>query len=215
MGCGDSSRPLEKVQIKRDKVNVLFILGGPASGKGTLCDKIKTEFNYTHKSSGDILRAIVSKQEHPQWKELKEKMDKGEFVSSVELMGFIKEEFKSLKGEKVLLDGFPRNKENLDEWNKSIRDEVNELGLVYLDCPKDIMQERSKTRAKEMAERGEAARGDDNEDTMLTRINNFFKDTVPIVKEYGKSGNVIKINAQQSKDAVFGDFSKQANEIGL
>ena len=32
------------------------MLGGPASGKGTQCEKMVEEFGYTHISTGDLMR---------------------------------------------------------------------------------------------------------------------------------------------------------------
>ena len=40
---------------------ITFVLGGPASGKGTQCAKLVEEFGYTHISTGDLFRAEVSK----------------------------------------------------------------------------------------------------------------------------------------------------------
>ena len=40
---------------------VVFVTGGPGSGKGTQCEKIVSTFNFTHLSSGDLLRAKVRK----------------------------------------------------------------------------------------------------------------------------------------------------------
>jgi adenylate kinase family enzyme len=40
---------------------VTFVLGGPASGKGTQCEKIVEEFGYTHISTGDLMRAEMAK----------------------------------------------------------------------------------------------------------------------------------------------------------
>jgi adenylate kinase family enzyme len=34
--------------------------GGPGTGKGTQCTRIAKEFNYSHLSTGDILRAEVA-----------------------------------------------------------------------------------------------------------------------------------------------------------
>ncbi len=36
---------------------VIFILGGPGSGKGTQCQKIHHTFGFHHLSAGDLLRA--------------------------------------------------------------------------------------------------------------------------------------------------------------
>ena len=43
------------------KVPIIWILGGPGSGKGTQCAKMVQEFGFTHISSGDLLRKEVSK----------------------------------------------------------------------------------------------------------------------------------------------------------
>jgi len=40
---------------------ITFVLGGPASGKGTQCDKIVEEFGFTHISVGDLMREEVQK----------------------------------------------------------------------------------------------------------------------------------------------------------
>ena len=40
---------------------ITFVLGGPASGKGTQCEKLIEEFGYTHISTGDLMRMEMSK----------------------------------------------------------------------------------------------------------------------------------------------------------
>ena len=40
---------------------ILFVLGGPATGKGTQCEKLVEEFGYTHISTGDLMRAQMQK----------------------------------------------------------------------------------------------------------------------------------------------------------
>lgn len=41
------------------KVPVIWVLGGPGSGKGTQCEKIIEKYGFTHLSSGDLLRDEV------------------------------------------------------------------------------------------------------------------------------------------------------------
>ena len=38
---------------------IIFVLGGPGSGKGTQCAKIVEKYGHTHLSAGDLLRAEV------------------------------------------------------------------------------------------------------------------------------------------------------------
>ena len=40
---------------------IVFVPGGPASGKGTQCDNLKKEYGYTHISTGDLFRDEVKK----------------------------------------------------------------------------------------------------------------------------------------------------------
>ena len=53
------------VEIETQKLvgspQIVFVLGGPASGKGTQCANLVAEFGYTHISTGDLFRAEVSK----------------------------------------------------------------------------------------------------------------------------------------------------------
>lgn len=44
-----------------EKHRVLFVLGGPGSGKGTQCENMKNRFGYVHFSTGDLLREEVKK----------------------------------------------------------------------------------------------------------------------------------------------------------
>ena len=46
---------------KFEKLKFKFFTGGPASGKGTQCEKIVEEFGFTHISTGDLMREEVKK----------------------------------------------------------------------------------------------------------------------------------------------------------
>jgi len=57
-GIQSQSRNLKKL-LGNPKIT--FVLGGPASGKGTQCEKLIEEFGYTHISTGDLIRSEVAK----------------------------------------------------------------------------------------------------------------------------------------------------------
>ena len=40
---------------------IIFVLGGPASGKGTQCERIVQEFGFTHISTGDLMREEMAR----------------------------------------------------------------------------------------------------------------------------------------------------------
>lgn len=45
--------------MEQKKHKIIFVLGGPGSGKGTQCENMVNEFNFTHFSTGDLLRSEV------------------------------------------------------------------------------------------------------------------------------------------------------------
>ena len=51
-------KTIEKIELPGNP-KIVFVLGGPASGKGTQCDNLKKEFGYTHISTGDLFRDEV------------------------------------------------------------------------------------------------------------------------------------------------------------
>ncbi|PKI73720.1 hypothetical protein CRG98_005961, partial [Punica granatum] len=46
-------------RLIKKKPTVVFVLGGPGSGKGTQCANIVKHFGFTHLSAGDLLRAEI------------------------------------------------------------------------------------------------------------------------------------------------------------
>ena len=42
------------------------------------------------------------------------------------------------KSRNFLIDGFPRNQDNLDGWNKQIGDKANIKSVLFLECPDDV-----------------------------------------------------------------------------
>lgn len=50
---------LTNLQVTETKVPIIWVLGGPGSGKGTQCAKIVEKFGFSHFSTGDLLRDEV------------------------------------------------------------------------------------------------------------------------------------------------------------
>lgn len=56
----DSKRSISSVSNVATAYKVIFVLGGPGSGKGTQCEKLTAEFkDVAHFSAGDLLREHV------------------------------------------------------------------------------------------------------------------------------------------------------------
>lgn len=205
MGCGTSNGA--NAEVPSDKPAVVFVLGGPGSGKGTQCANIVRDFGYEHLSTGDLLREEVKKGGEL-GETLKKTMDEGKLVSSallVELLNKVMHE-RGWEKKKFLLDGFPRNQENIDEWNKQIGKSAHVRFVLHFDVSKEVMKERLLKRGEE------SGRADDNEETIIKRFETFEKESVPVIKAYQKKKMVRKIDSSKSVDEVYADVKKHFEE---
>ena len=101
---------------------IVFIVGGPGSGKGTQCDRIVQKYGYCHLSSGDLLRAeVASGSERGQ--KLQEIMKKGELVPLETVLAMIKDKMianSSASG--FLIDGYPREVAQGEQFESTVSD---------------------------------------------------------------------------------------------
>lgn len=97
---------------------MVFVLGGPGSGKGTQCERICHDYSFKHLSAGDLLRKERNSPESKHGKLIADIIREGKIVPveiTVNLLKNAMEEYKKETGKnKFLVDGFPRNKNNVD-----------------------------------------------------------------------------------------------------
>lgn len=99
---------------------------------------------------------------------------------------------------RFLIDGFPRNKDNLEGWQRQMSGKADVKFVLFFDCPREICVERC-------LKRGAAGSGrtDDNEESMIKRMNTYFNDTLPIIEYYNKLNLVRKIDGSKGPEEVF------------
>jgi adenylate kinase family enzyme len=44
------------MSVAQKAKKLIFVLGGPGSGKGTQCQRLKQDFNFCHISVGELMR---------------------------------------------------------------------------------------------------------------------------------------------------------------
>lgn len=104
---------------------------------------------------------------------------------------------------KFLIDGFPRNQDNLDGWTRSMSDSVHVQFVLFLTCDEDICVQRCLKRGA-----AGSGRSDDNEESLRKRMNTYVKDTLPIIQHYEKQDLVKKVSAVNSPDTVYESIKK-------
>ncbi|CBY06870.1 unnamed protein product [Oikopleura dioica] len=176
---------------------IIFIVGGPGSGKGTQCERIVAKYGYCHLSSGDLLRAeVASGSERGQ--ELQEIMKRGELVPLETVLAMIRDKMLANTDAKgFLIDGYPREVDQGKQFESSI---ASATSVLYLDVATETMVQR-------LIKRGQTSgRADDNEETIRARLNTFEKATAPVVDFYKQQGKLFEIErsvAESSPDDVF------------
>jgi len=181
--------------------HVIFVLGGPGSGKGTQCALIKENFGYIHLSAGDLLR-----EEKESGSELAEMINtyirEGQIVPAAVTVSLLRRAMESHRTKRFLIDGFPRNLENLQAWNEIMGYEVFFQFLLFLDCPEDVMVQRVLERGKS------SGRVDDNEDSIRKRLRTYQESTMPIIEYFASQGKTHQIDANREISVVFSDISR-------
>ncbi|XP_006834863.1 PREDICTED: adenylate kinase isoenzyme 1 isoform X1 [Chrysochloris asiatica] len=184
-----------KAREKLKTTKIIFVVGGPGSGKGTQCEKIVQKYGYTHLSTGDLLRAEVSSGSD-RGKMLSEIMEKGQLVPLETVLDMLRDamvaKVDTSKG--FLIDGYPREVQQGEEFERRIGQPTL---LLYVDAGAETMTQR-------LLKRGETSgRVDDNEETIKNRLQTYYKATEPVIAFYEKRGIVRKVNAEGSVDSVF------------
>ena len=216
----------------------LILLGPPGAGKGTQANFIKEKFGIPQISTGDMLRAAV-KAGTPMGLEAKKIMDAGGLVRDDIIIGLVKDRLKEADCQNgYLFDGFPRTlpqAEAMKEAGVPI-DYVLEIDVpdseivsrmggrrVHVNSGRTyhIKFNPPKVEGKDDVT-GEALiqRDDDQEATVLKRLEIYHQQTQALVAYYGKwsaSGDTMapqyrKVNGlgkvEDVRDAAFAALQK-------
>lgn len=89
----------------------LIFIGAPGTGKGTISQMLKSQWNYVHLSTGNLFRNI-SKQDHALGQTIATCLQAGKYVSDEITNAVIEQTFASdanqLRTQGFILDGYPR-----------------------------------------------------------------------------------------------------------
>lgn len=178
---------------------VVFILGGPGSGKGTQSGLLSFKFQFTHLSAGDLLRE-ERKNPDSEFGELIESCIKEGKIVPVEItVALIHRAMQTSGSLRFLIDGFPRNADNLTGWRKLLTGKVDERACLFLDCPESVMEKR-------LIGRGETSgRSDDNLDSIRKRFATYENETRPILEVFRAEGKLLAVNADRAVEEVWKD----------
>ncbi|KAJ8726079.1 hypothetical protein PYW07_000777 [Mythimna separata] len=197
--------PCQPVKVRVDISNkpIIWVLGGPGSGKGTQCDKIIAKYGFTHLSTGDLLRAEV-KSGSKRAKSLAIVMEQGGLVPNEVVLELLTEAIRAnapnSKG--FLIDGYPREKSQAIAFEKAI---APPSAILYFEASAETLTQRLLGRA------ASSGRADDNETTIKLRLKTFLENNQKVLDQYPTK--ISRIDAETSVDAIFVEVEKVLDPI--
>ena len=203
-------------------MNVIFF-GAPGSGKGTQAQNIAKKFNLHQVSTGDLLR-IEIKKKNEVGKKIEEIINRGELVND-DIVNKLLENFITNRNyrNRIIFDGYPRNitqaeslelilNRNNQSINfifhlKVIREIIEKRILGRIICEKcnKIMNEYFNKEEIDNHECGKnyfKKREDDNQETIISRYDEYIKKTKPVLDFYSSRSYFHEIDGSEKIQAI-------------
>jgi len=180
--------------------NVVFVIGGPGSGKGTMCELAHEQLGWVHLSTGDLLRSELEAG-GSNAAGIEKFISAGELVPNEIIVKLLKDAMENLTrstGKRnFLLDGFPRSMNNMDGWYEIFGSESPLPKMLYFECPYDVLEKRLLGRAKY------SGRTDDNVGSMKLRFETYKAETLPTVEYFKSKDKCVEVDTSQDRQVVF------------
>ena len=191
------------------KPKMVFVLGRPGAGKGTVCKSVEEEFGFVHLSAGQLLREERNKADSPYKVCIDEHCNKGLMIPANITYTLLEHFILHSTSHKFLIDAFPPDLENLHYWIKSDLSKITDMPFVlFVDCPEDICSQR-------ILERGATGNGrdDDIPSKLNNRFNIFNRDSMRVIQYFQELGIVRRVDASGSTQEVYSQVQTLFRDI--
>jgi adenylate kinase len=188
-------------------LNVL-LLGPQGAGKGTQAKRISAEYGIPHIASGEILRAEMAAGTEL-GRRVKGVYDRGDLVSDDLVIELIRTRLEQPDtGAGFILDGFPRTTVQAEALDEMLRELGRSFSVVFvLQIPDEVAFERLRRRAEV------EGRADDTDDAIRRRLENYHRETAPLIEHYRVRGKVVPIHGERSENEVFAEIQSALEQV--
>ena len=207
----------------------IILIGPPGAGKGTQARILEEERGMTQLSTGDMLREARTSGTD-MGRKVAEIMDSGGLVTDEIVIGLIEERLQSTGEVGFIFDGFPRTLAQAAALDDLLRANGEELGaVVEMQVDDDALVARITARStcancgevynditRPIPDDGKCSncgasefrrRADDNEESLRTRLMEYYKKTAPLIGYYFHAGLLKPVNGLGEIDEVKGEIA--------
>jgi adenylate kinase len=188
-------------------LNVLM-LGPQGAGKGTQAKRISVEYAVPHVASGEILRAEMAAGTELGLR-VKDVYDRGDLVSDDLMIELIHNRLGQPDTESgFILDGFPRTTVQAEALDSILADIGRAFSVVFaLQVADEVAFVRLRRRA------GIEGRADDTDTAIRRRLDNYHRETEPLIEYYRVRGNLVPIHGDGSENEVFAEIQRALEQV--
>ncbi|XP_038649686.1 adenylate kinase isoenzyme 5 isoform X2 [Scyliorhinus canicula] len=167
-----------KLEENLKQTKIIFVIGGPGSGKGTQSRRVAEEYGFTHLSAQDILRnTMVAGSDRR--KETQETVEHGDLVPVI-----LKDAMMSMDAKGILIDDYPWELKQAEEFEKKV---ARPSLVLFLSCSRATM----KRRLLKSARKSDQVTGD--EELITKQIEDYLSATQLIIEKYQRDNLIRKI----------------------
>ena len=186
----------------------ILLLGPQGAGKGTQAKRISAEYGIPHIASGEILRAEMDAGTEL-GKRVKDVYDRGDLVSDDLMIELIRNRLEQPDTEAgFVLDGFPRTTVQAEALDSVFNDIGRNFSVAFaLQIPDEVAFERLRRRAEV------EGRADDTDGAIQRRLDNYHRETEPLIEYYRTRGNLVPIHGDRSENEVFAEIQRALEQV--
>jgi adenylate kinase len=190
-------------------LNVL-LLGPQGAGKGTQAQRIAADYDVPHIASGEILRAEMEAGTELGLR-VKDVYDRGDLVSDELMIELIRSRLAQPDTDSgFILDGFPRTTVQAEALDQMFAGIGRQFTIVFaLQIPDAVAFDRLHRRAQI------EGRPDDTDDAIRRRLENYHRETEPLIEYYRTRGNLVSIHGERSENEVFAEIQRALEQVSV